>query len=57
MFVPLDVYAEDGPFIYLLKYNTMVPHLNLKSTLTCEGEIHTKGKKLNMYSIYYAKQQ
>ena len=34
---------------------SMVPKLNLKSTLTCEVEIHTKGKKLNMYSMYYAK--
>ena len=29
--------------------------LNLKSTLTCE--IHTIGRELNIYSIYYAKQQ
>ena len=38
--------------IYSLKYNTMMPKLHLKSTLTCEGEIHTKGRKPNMYSIY-----
>ena len=31
--------------------------VNLKSTLTCEEKIHTKGRKLDMYSIYYAKQQ
>ena len=35
----------------------MVPKLNLKSTLTCEEEIHTKRRKFIIYSIYYAKQQ
>ena len=32
-------------FICLLKYNTMVPKLNLKSMLTCEGKIHIKQSK------------
>ena len=35
----------------------MMPKLNLKSTLSYEVEISTKGMKLNMYSIHYAKQQ
>ena len=43
--------------LYLLKYNTMVPKINLKSTLKYEEEIHTKGRKLNIYSIYCVKQQ
>ena len=44
-------------FIYLLKHDTMVLKLYLKSSLKCEGEIYTKERKLNMYSIFYTMQQ